>query len=234
QAYGAIAWGRAGDGPPRASSPCNFLSASEAIQDLVGPEAFEAMQRLVEHAELVGVDAADLLDRAHVLLIKRVDDVAHLAAFVGELDAHRAPIDARALMIEETHLDEFLEIVGNVRAEIVATRAQLTGGEFLVADIVEQQRLHRIDVGAAAAVELVFDHVKQAPMQPLDERQGIEIERPDMVEARLPFGGLDPLFNGLHRDAFPYVCSLRSGGALFSPSLLRRTIRRTFEDRLKL
>ena len=28
-------------------------------------------------------------------------------------------------------------------------------------------------------------------MQPLNERQGIEIERPDMVELRLSFGGLD-------------------------------------------
>ena len=28
-------------------------------------------------------------------------------------------------------------------------------------------------------------------MQPLDERQGIEIERPDMVELRLSLGGLD-------------------------------------------
>ena len=51
------------------------------------------MQRLVEHAELVGVDAADLLNGAHVLVVERLDDVAHLAALVGELDADRAPVD---------------------------------------------------------------------------------------------------------------------------------------------
>jgi hypothetical protein len=45
----------------------------EPIEDLVGPEAFEPVQRLVEHFKLVGVDAADLLDCVHI-------DVAHLAA----------------------------------------------------------------------------------------------------------------------------------------------------------
>ena len=72
-------------------------------------------------------------------------------------------------MIEEAHLDELLQIVGHVGAEIVAARAQLARGELLVADIVQQQRLHRIDVGAAAAIELVLDDVEQAAMQPLDQ-----------------------------------------------------------------
>ena len=89
-------------------------------------------------------------------------------------------------MIEEAHLDQLLEIVGDVGAEIVAARAQLARGQLLVADIVEQQRLHRIDVGAAAAVELVLDDVEQAAMQPLHQRQGFEIERPDVIEPGLP------------------------------------------------
>ena len=114
------------------------LPYSEPVENLIGPEALEPVQRLVEHAELVGVDAADLLHRAHVLLVERVDDVAHLAALFGELDAHRAAVDARALVIEETHLDQLLEIVGDVGAEIVAARAQLAGGQLLVADIVQQ------------------------------------------------------------------------------------------------
>src|SRR5262249_40311280 len=118
-----------------------FWVRSETVQDLVGPEALQTMQRLVEHTEFVGIDAAGPLDRAHVFLIQRVDEVAHLASLVGEPDAHRGPIDARALMIEEPHLDELLEIVRNVRAEIVTARAQLAGSELSVADILEQQRL---------------------------------------------------------------------------------------------
>src|SRR5215472_1784625 len=162
----------------------------ETVENLVGPEPLETMQRLVERAELLGIDAADLLHRAHVLLVERIDDVAHLAALVGELDAHRAAVDARALVIKEAHLDELLEIVGDVGAEIVAARAQLAGGQLLLSDIVQQQGLYRIDVGAAATVELVLDDVEQAAMQPLDQGQGFEIKRTDVVEPRFAIGRL--------------------------------------------
>jgi hypothetical protein len=56
--------------PRKMSGPgvnCRGMSHLQTIQDLVGPEALKAMQRLVEHAELVGIDATDLLDRAHML-----------------------------------------------------------------------------------------------------------------------------------------------------------------------
>src|SRR6185436_15632576 len=100
-------------------------------------------------------------------------------------------IDPRTLMIEEAHLDELLQVVGDVGAEIVTARAKLARGQLLVADVVEQKRLHRIDVGTAPAVELILDDIEQSPMQPLYERQGIEIERPNVVELRLFLGGLD-------------------------------------------
>src|SRR5262249_36543303 len=89
----------------------------QPIEDLIGPEPLEALQRLVERGEFVGIDAADLRHAADVLLVEHLDDVAHLAALVGELDTHRAAIDARALVIEEAHLDQLLEVVGHVGAE---------------------------------------------------------------------------------------------------------------------
>jgi hypothetical protein len=122
-----------------------------------------------------------------MLLVEGVDDVAHLASLLGQLDADRAAVDARALVIEEAHLDE-LEIVGDVGAEIITTRAQLAGGELLVADILQQQRLYGVDVGAAAAVEFIPDDVEQPAMQPLDQRQGIEIERANVVEPTFAIG----------------------------------------------
>ncbi len=42
-------------------------------------------------------------------------------------------------MIEEAELDELLEVVGDVGAEIVTARAQLARGQLLVADVIEQQ-----------------------------------------------------------------------------------------------
>src|SRR3984885_2492491 len=132
----------------------------QPIKNLVGPETLQAMQSLVEDAELVGVDAAHLFHRPHVLVVERVDAVTHFAALVGELDAYRAPVDARTLMVEESHLHQLLEIVGDVGAKIIAACAQFARGQLLVADIVEKQRLDRIDVGAATAVEFVLDNVE--------------------------------------------------------------------------
>src|SRR5215471_6845933 len=143
---------------------------SETIQDLVGPEPLEAMQRLVQRRELLVRDAADLLDRLDVLLIQRLDDAADLLALRGQANAHRAAINARALMIEEAELDQLLQVVGDVGAEIVTARAQLARGQLLVADVVEQERLHRIDVGTAAAIEFILDDVEQTAMQPLHQR----------------------------------------------------------------
>src|SRR6202011_4261298 len=125
------------------------------------------MQRLVQGRELVVRDAANLFNGLDVLLIQRVDDLADFLALRGEADADRATINAAALMIEEAELDELLEVIGDVGAEVVTARAQFARGQLLVADVVEQQRLHRIDVGATAAIELVLDDVEQAAMQAL-------------------------------------------------------------------
>src|SRR6266540_3129442 len=169
---------------------------SQPIKNLIGPEPLEALQRLVEHRELVAIDAADLHHGGHVLLVERIDDVAHLAPFVGELDAHRAAVDPRALMIEVSHLHQLLEVVGHVGAEIITPRAQLAGGEILFTDVVQEQRLHRIDVGAAPAVELVLDDVEEATMQPLDQSQSFEIVRTDVLEASLAIDRLHRFSNG--------------------------------------
>src|SRR5204863_2069645 len=201
-------WRSKAKAPAPGPGPKSFSSSlsSQPVEDLVGPEALEPVQRLVERRELVGIDATDLFDGAHVFLIERLDDVAHFAALVGEPDAHRAAVDARALVVEEAHLDKLLEIVGDVGAEIVAARAQLAGGELLLPDIVQEQRLHRVDVGAAAAVELVLDDVEQTAMQPFDQRQGFEIKRPDVFKRPLVLDRLNRLDNGFHDDASLLSC----------------------------
>src|SRR5215813_10551856 len=94
------------------------LKISEPIQDLVGPEPLEPMQRLVQRRELLVRDAADLLHGLDVLLIQRVDDTADFLSLRGQTNADRAAIDARPLMIEETELDQLLQVVGNVGAEV--------------------------------------------------------------------------------------------------------------------
>ena len=64
-----------------------------------------------------------------------------------------------------------------MRAQVVAAGAQLAGGHLGVADVEHQQRLDRVDVVPAHAVELVLDQVEQAAVEPLDAADGFEIER---------------------------------------------------------
>src|ERR1700733_14130976 len=141
--------------PARSFTPSCEIYFSKPIQDLVGPESLEPVQRLVQGRELLVGDAADLLHGLDVLLVERIDDAADFLALGGEADADRAAIDARALMIEEAELDQLLQIVGDIGAEVIAARAQFARGQFLVADVIKQECLHRIDVGAAAAIEFI-------------------------------------------------------------------------------
>src|ERR1700729_3537593 len=146
---------------------------SEPILDLVGPVSLEAQQGGIHPNEVIAGNAANLFDRTRMLLIDPGDDAVHLFASLGQADPDRATVDARAGMMEEADLDQLLDVVGNVRAEIIAARAQLASGQFLVADIVQEQRLHRVDVGSPSAVELILDHVQQSAMKPLDHRQSL-------------------------------------------------------------
>src|SRR5271170_4504740 len=75
------------------------------------------------------------------------------------------------------HLHQLLHVVGNIRAEVIAARAQFARGQFLVSDIIEQQRLHRIHIAAATPIKLVLDDVEQATMQSLDQCQSFDIDR---------------------------------------------------------
>src|SRR5262249_37153915 len=128
-----------------------------------------------------------------------------LLALRGQADTNRAAIDARALMVEEAELDQLLQVIGYVGTEIIAARAQLTRGQFLVADIVEQQRLHRVDVGAAAAIELVLDDVEETAMQPLNQRQCLQIKRLHRTLAAGAFGAFSRSCDGFHHDTSPVV-----------------------------
>src|ERR1700685_299902 len=98
---------------------------SEPVQDLVGPEPLEPVQRLVQGRELLVGDAADLFHGLDVLLIQGIDDAADFLALRGEADADRAAIDAAALMIEEAEFDQLLQVVGDVGAEVITTGTQL-------------------------------------------------------------------------------------------------------------
>src|SRR6185437_1153674 len=194
----------------------------EPIEDLVGQEPLEAMQRLVQGRKFLVRDAADLFHGLDMLLIESVDDAADFLALRGQANANRTAIDARTLVVEEAEFDQLLQIVGDVGAEIIAAGAQLAGGQFLVADVIEQERLHRIDVGAAATIEFILDDIEQPAMQPLHQRQRFKIERLNRSLPRSALDGVHRRCNGFHHDTSPVVVL-----ATYSTKLLSRLIAST-------
>jgi hypothetical protein len=80
-------------------------------------------------------------------------------------------------MMQETHLDKLLHIIGDVGAQIITFGAQFARSEFFVPDIVEQQSLHCVDVNALASIEFILDHIEQTPMQTLHQGQRFQIGR---------------------------------------------------------
>src|SRR5207237_7814681 len=71
----------------------------EAVADLVGPEALQTHQRLVQRLEVVERDLADGLDGAQLASVELLDRVTRLHALGGEADAHRAAVLVRALVV---------------------------------------------------------------------------------------------------------------------------------------
>src|SRR5258707_11851050 len=93
-----------------------FERVSETIQDLVGPEPLEPVQRLVERRELLVRDAADLLHALYVLLIQRIDDTADLLALCGEANAVPGAGDAPARRFGGGEFDQLLRVLWTVGA----------------------------------------------------------------------------------------------------------------------
>ncbi len=95
--------------------------------------------------------------------IQRLDDVAHFAALFGQLDADRAAIHPRTLVIQEAHLDQLLRGCRK-RWSRDSSRACATRRLSALSRrcCTRNKRLHRVDVGPAAPVELVLDDVEAA------------------------------------------------------------------------
>ena len=56
-------------------------------------------------------------------LVKLADRFSDFLAFRRQADTDRATVDARTGVVDEAEIDQLLDVVGNVRAEIVTARA---------------------------------------------------------------------------------------------------------------
>lgn len=80
-----------------------------------------------------------------------------------------------AFLFEIFELGEFLDIVRNIRAVIVAAIFQIANHHFILTDIVQQERLDGIDVVHLKAMQLRPQHIEKMPVESLYQSDNIEI-----------------------------------------------------------
>src|SRR5215217_8152251 len=114
-------------------------------------------------------------------VVELIDAMAYPLAFVSEFHADRPLVGTRPLVIDVARFDKLLEIVRDVGALIVAARLELARRQLGIADIEEEERLNRVDLGLARPLEIILDDVEKAPMQPLDQHKRFEIFVLDML-----------------------------------------------------
>src|SRR6266446_7623048 len=163
------------------SSRVENESRLEPVADLIQPESLQALEADVQVLEVLTADIADGLDRLEMAVEQFGHGVANLASLLGQADMNGASIDVGALVIDVAGFDKFLQIVRNVRSEIVTACPQLARRQFLVPNVEQEQSLDAVDHALAAAVQFILDHVEQLAVQALHEIEAFKITRPQLL-----------------------------------------------------
>jgi hypothetical protein len=58
-------------------------------------------------------------------------------AFGGQADSHRPAVDARVGVMQIAGFNQLLDVIGDIRPEIVAARTQFAGRQLLIVDIIK-------------------------------------------------------------------------------------------------
>ncbi len=100
---------------------------------------------------------------------------AELLALVGEPDADRALVMDGTFLDQVLVLDHLLDVIRDVRAEIIPADRKLAHRQLVIADIEQDHRLDVVDVLNIAAVQLDLKHIEKAAVQAFDQLDGFVI-----------------------------------------------------------
>lgn len=136
--------------------------------NVIGPRPLDAAQRLAHRFDLAAAEFL-FVEPGGDAVFEVADLVDDLQRLVGQGDADRAAVVRRALLLEIAHLGELLDVVGDVRALIVASLDEVADGDVLVADVGQQQGLYAVDVADAEPVQFGAQQIEESPVQALNQ-----------------------------------------------------------------
>src|ERR1051325_9783972 len=133
------------------------------------PEPLEPAQGRHDGLQ-IGLGDRRLAEHLDVAAMHAGQPVAQGAPLICEPDMDRSAVMHRALLHQIAVLDHFLDVVGNVRAEIAAAQRQLADGHLGIPDIKQHHALHVVNVVDAEPVELELNDFEKMSVKPLDQR----------------------------------------------------------------
>src|SRR5215469_16597930 len=139
-------------GSCRATTPLGTSGNSELEADLVDPETLETAQAHIRAFKVRHGDVAHRFERTEMTVEEHAQHVAHGLALAGQAHENGAPVDLGTFVMDIAALDELLEIVRHVGAQVVTARAQFARRQFLIADIEQEQRSHAVDLAFVAPI----------------------------------------------------------------------------------
>ena len=78
-------------------------------------------------------------------------------------------------MIDVSTVNQLLQVVGDIRAEIVTARRQLADRQVVVADVVQNQALNVVDVVDTSPLQLGLHEFEELAMQSLDQEDALVV-----------------------------------------------------------
>lgn len=116
------------------------------VADLVGPIPLNPFERHVDVENFVGIDTCGFFHADSVTQEQVLDDIKDLASLFRQTDPDRTTINFTPLVVHEIIFNELLEVIGNIRALVIAPRFQFTCGDFIIADVEQKKPLDRVDL----------------------------------------------------------------------------------------
>ena len=110
------------------------------------------------------------LPNTHIL-----QSAAKLETFLGQAGTGRPLVIPRALLNQVSSLDHLAHIVGGIGAKIIAAVGQLSNDHILFLDMIQDNRLRRIESINIVGIGYLPHHLKELAMQTFDHTDRAEV-----------------------------------------------------------
>ena len=151
--------------PDAAATTEALRPAAEALA--ATPEPLEPGENFVCCPQVVFRDG--IRSKRHGLTVEHILKLAaDLQSLLRKPQPGRPFVMGRAFLDQVIGLDHLADVIGRVGTEIVISVREFADGHVVLADMIEDDRLRRVEIAHAFRVEDLTHHFQELAVQPLD------------------------------------------------------------------